>query len=108
MNPRKLWRPKMPMLKEPCASCPFRDGNDTEFLKIVRKLAASRGRPAPQTPHEARGNIKAEAESRGDFACHHTVYDENMDVKPFETHKQCPGAAEYFVKAGERLVKKRR
>jgi len=109
MNPRTLFRPKLPQLKEPCVSCPFRDGNEDAFAEIVRKLAMQHeasdlsGRKLKQRTLMARLQIREEARSRGDFACHQTAYDSNMALKPARERRQCPGATAVFIKAGEQV-----
>lgn len=103
-NPRKLWKPKLQMLKEACASCPFRDDNDGEFSAIVRRLCAAEGvRYHLGRVTGARESIRRDAESFGDFSCHHTAYDDHMNLRPFAEHRQCPGAAAYFVASGDKI-----
>jgi hypothetical protein len=102
-NPREMFRPQMPELSKQCASCPFLAGNEKEFGELVKKLYAKNGRPdvkpTPKQVFNARMNVTMEAGMRGDFACHSTVYDQNMEVKPREDHRQCPGATKYFKKS---------
>ena len=107
MNPRSLFRPKHPQLKEQCVSCPFREDNDFEFAVIVRKLVkASSGETL--TPRQlagrttvARYSIREEAKTIGEFACHHTAYDADMKLRPESERRQCPGATAAFIAAGE-------
>lgn len=100
---RSLWRPKLRELKEQCASCPFRKGNDVEFGGIVKKLLAKGGVPMtedfvppPQAIQNSRRLIKADLKHSGDFACHHTAYDAEMNLKPDAERRQCPGASKWF------------
>ena len=106
-NPRDLWLPKLPELKDQCVSCPFRKGNDKEFAEILVKLSLKHGRNpdvTPETPPEAlraaiefsRKLVEHDVQKVGDFACHHTAYDENMNIKPVREHRQCPGATKYY------------
>jgi len=106
-NPRKLWSPKLPTLKESCPSCPFREDNDEEFLDVVNRLRKSKGEPSLEGLDGlmgvafVRSNIKEETKFIGDFACHCTAYDEKMNPRPQVDRRQCPGAAAYYVKMGE-------
>lgn len=106
-NPRSLFLPKLPELKEQCPSCPFRDGNDAEFGAIVQKFASLQahrhidGEDLRAETLVARARVKADVEQMGDFHCHCTAYDDEMNVKPLSEHRQCPGATRYFVEAGE-------
>jgi hypothetical protein len=106
MNPRELWRPKFKELPESCASCPFKDGNDSEFEAVMQKLADANGLEDPVSVHESRGRIRAETEHLGDFRCHGSVYDREMGMRPQAEHRQCPGASAYFKAAGLRAIAK--
>jgi len=103
VNPRSLFRPKLPQLKEQCVSCPFRNGNDAEFDEIIKKLDPRlKGKKLRRTAFVARLRIRAEAETIGEFACHHTAYDSEMRLRPESERRQCPGATQVFVQAGEK------
>ncbi len=96
---RKFWRPRRPELAEPCVSCPFREGNDLEFGEIVRRLLR-RNSPGERMTSEkvaqVRASVRQELKTSGEFACHGTVYDEHMRLKPREGHRQCAGAAQCY------------
>lgn len=101
-----MWLPKLPMLEKPCVSCPFSTGNDKEFSEVVKRLDPSlKGISLIAATAAARINIEEEAKTRGDFSCHHTAYDKEMNIKPIREHKQCPGAARVYIAAGELNVK---
>lgn len=99
-NPRSLWRPKRPEVKEQCASCPFREGNDAEFGAVLEKIARSHGNTTTITPaviQHARLKVIADLQFSGDFVCHHTVYGPGMDEKRDpEERRQCKGATAFF------------
>ncbi len=103
-NPRDLWTPKLPEVKKRCASCPFLEDNDAEFETLVKKLAAHNGehiRPELVSLHVkvARERIEKDADEMGDFACHSTVYNEDMSLKPREQWQQCKGATEWHKRS---------
>lgn len=101
-NPRQFFLPKLPELQEQCPSCPFREGNHEEFGGIVRKLCKVEGKSYhPGRTELARAIIREDAESFGDFACHHTVYNDDMSLKDLRERRQCPGATKWFKEAGE-------
>ncbi len=88
-NPRDLFLPKLPELEEQCPSCPFREGNHEELSKIVRKLCVHEGVPYhPGRTEFARAMIREDAESQGDFSCHHTVYEDDMNLRPRSEYRQ--------------------
>ncbi len=96
---RKLWRPKLPELSDQCASCPFRTDNKVEFTDVVQGLRRKMGMigtPSTFDVFVARTKIARECKDRGDFACHHTVYDSAMNIKPVSEYRQCYGATKYF------------
>lgn len=106
-NHRKLFIPKLPELPEKCESCPFRDGNDAEFSVIVARIAV-RQTDVPigkmrlaLAAHRARHNIRVQVSHQGEFHCHHTAYDRDMNVRPEREHRQCPGATEFYISALE-------
>jgi hypothetical protein len=102
-----MWRPKLPMLEKPCVSCPFSKGNDVEFAAVVQRLDPTlKGIALAAATMAARNNIETESLTRGDFSCHHTAYDKDMNVKPIREHRQCPGAAKSYVDAGEEMMKR--
>lgn len=105
MNPRLLFRPKHAPLKEQCVSCPFRDGNEVEFAQVVRKLDPTlTGKKLLRHTLAARLKIRDEAKTIGEFACHHTAYDADMNLRPEHERRQCPGATAAYLKAGESAV----
>lgn len=87
-----------------CASCPFRDGNNAEFAVIVNRLRKKAGMrqvlPTSKLVQQARSKVRVETAmiGTGRFACHHTAYDEDMNVRPLNEHRQCPGAVEFLTK----------
>jgi hypothetical protein len=101
-NPRKLFLPKLKAMPDQCVSCPFREGNDEEFGEIIRKLAASHN-----VSHGggdvafARELVHSDATKAGDFVCHLSAYTSEMELRPVEERRQCPGATAHFVAAGE-------
>jgi hypothetical protein len=88
---RKAWMPRMRELPAQCASCPFTDGNDAEFAAVVARLDGS-----PAVARFARLKIRQECSLSGEFACHGTVYDQAMRVRPRSAHRQCPGASAHY------------
>lgn len=94
------WIPRHSERSAQCASCPFAHGNDLEFLEVVNKLRQSAGmRPGKLIDAAfARYQIAEQVKHAGDFACHHTVYDDAMRVKPTTEHRQCPGATAFHNK----------
>lgn len=107
-NPRLQFRPKLRELKEQCVSCPFRDGNDKEFGAICSKLVGggTKKKVTKAQVAKARAQIRDEATRLGDFACHCTVYDADMNLKPHSERRQCPGATKHFIAAGEAMAQK--
>jgi hypothetical protein len=97
---RELFRPKTQSLSEQCPSCPFREGNEKEFGEIVQRLKAAQG-PNPDLASEehARAVICGEVRHRGDFLCHNTVYDAEMNFRPPGQRRQCPGATAFYKAA---------
>lgn len=103
LKSRALWRPKIAELPTPCASCPFRVGNDAEFGGVVKRLRDAQGITGPCTKRIvgfARASIMMDTRARGDFACHGTAYDTEMEMRPAAELRQCPGAAKFY-KTGE-------
>lgn len=99
MNPRALFRPKVPEVPTQCASCPFRFGNEKEFGEIVakvRKLGRLPGRVTKQDVFAARMRIWMDVQERGDFLCHGTVYGPDMMGRPQSNWRQCKGATASF------------
>lgn len=101
---RKMWRPRNPELREPCPGCPFVEGNDAEFGKVVRVLRAALGLGGRVTAgilRHARRIALGDIRGRGDFVCHHSAYDvATGERKPASEARQCAGAARLF-RAGE-------
>lgn len=97
MNGRRLWRPKLRELPQQCASCPFREGNDKEWMEVLNRLAKANGEPevTKLRAHQARAQILEETSKLGDFMCHGSVYDQEMDRRPPSEHRQCPGATQW-------------
>ncbi len=56
----------------------------------------------------ARRQLLIEASQRGDFSCHQSAYDADMNVKPYREHRQCPGAAKVYVAFGEKLYREKK
>jgi hypothetical protein len=91
---RKLWRPKLKEVAKQCSSCPFRIGNDKEFGAIVSKL---KGKKASRSLiAHTRLEVRMELEHTGDFACHYTVYYDDMTMRPLTERRQCLGASAIF------------
>jgi hypothetical protein len=99
-----MWSPQRKAMPEQCASCPFGEDNDDEWLAVCRKLARDNGMDPDEVNHkEARLNIHIEVSERGDFGCHTSAYDvKTMKLRDSSEIKQCPGATAHF-KSG-RLV----
>ena len=103
-NPRRLFIPKLPQLKERCPSCPFREGNNAEFGEVVERLRRKAGN-APVTKGQlfgitesARASVLARGEGTGEFHCHQTAYQgPNMELTPVRERRQCPGATAFFI-----------
>jgi hypothetical protein len=93
---RALFRPKHKELPEQCVSCPFRKGNDKEFQAIVDKLAAANGEANPAPLTVVRATIRMDATRVGEFICHHTAYDADMELKDRSHRRQCPGATAWY------------
>lgn len=94
---RNLWKPRLPELPEACASCPFRGDNDEAFGAVVERLCKAAGvRFSKLKVHQARRSIQEEATMLGEFACHGTVYNADMSVRPVAEHRQCAGASAHF------------
>jgi len=95
---RALFRPKLPEGTQ-CASCPFRQGNDAEFKKVVIALKHSAGLKPKATKRDvflARLRVRGDVEHRGDFICHRTFYGQDMERLDPALHRQCPGATKAF------------
>lgn len=96
------WRPRFPERETQCASCPFLEGNDEQFGKIVNALRAKDAElhgkkpPKPASPaiiKRARASVKLDVLCRTpDFACHASVYGPEMKVGDPRDWRQCPGA----------------
>lgn len=97
--PQSLWKPRFPELPEMCASCPFREGNDQAFGDILTRIKKKHGERRPATAREittARAKVKFDRLFSGEFCCHNTVYDAQMNVQRRGHWKQCAGAAAHF------------
>jgi hypothetical protein len=95
------WRPKFPEVPSQCASCPFRFGNHEEFGAVVNRLRRLDGKDKPATKREvgrARLALLAEFDGcgHGDFICHGTAYDKDMNTRPQAEFRQCAGASRYW------------
>lgn len=100
---RRFWTPKLKPCGEQCASCPFRAGNDAEFGAVVAKLKKKAGVTGPVTTEEiehARKQVKDDLLHTGDFACHGTVYHDDMSLKEPGGRRQCPGATAFWKGGG--------
>lgn len=101
---RKFWRPRRPECTTPCPGCPFEQGNDEAFARVVGVLRAAQGLTGRVTPailKRARALVMVDIQRSGDFACHHTVYDVETGAKlPEDGHRQCAGAARVFRAGG--------
>lgn len=98
---RRVWSPQRPEAAEQCPSCPFRAGNNDEWLAICQRLAVSEGvDPESVDPHFARFNVMREVSDRGDFNCHHTAYNADMTRRDDAELRQCPGASAFFRDGG--------
>lgn len=96
---KTLWRPKFCEMPEQCASCPFRIGNNAEFGAVVERLRAAEGIVGTLTKKIvgfARTALWMDAVRTGDFMCHCTVYDANMQIRPMADWRQCKGATHVY------------
>lgn len=94
---RQMWSPKRKEMREQCASCPFRTGNDAEFGEVIKRLCASAGeRMTKATAPLARLRLMEETKVMGDFICHQSAYDKDMNLRAPEENRQCPGATRHY------------
>lgn len=99
---RKLWLPKYPEVKHPCLSCPFVEGNDEHFAEVVSRLRELEGMPLVRASdtgalEEVRRRLRVETNLvGGDFLCHQTTYDEDMELTDRSSWRQCAGAARFY------------
>ena len=85
---RALWQPKFPEVAKQCASCPFRIGRLRVKFGMPSKVHA-------EDIRHARFCVRMDAE-HGDFVCHHTAYDGEMNQRPVTDYRQCAGATQAF------------
>lgn len=94
-----LWKPRHKVLAEKCLSCPFSFGNHDAFGAVVTRLKRKMGKTRPASDADittARMRVRMDIDEHGpEFACHNSVYDENMNLRPGKEHRQCPGAIDY-------------
>lgn len=93
-----MWEPKLPPVAAQCASCPFRTDNDKEFGGVIARLREKLGMPGKVTAaciRHARFHTRIDAEN-GDFICHGSAYDAEMNQRPATDHRQCAGATEAY------------
>jgi len=98
------WTPKLKARIGQCASCPFLKDNNKEWLEICDKLRVSHG-IAPGgmfNAWHARYEVMKDVLERGDFACHHSVYDPQMNMRDQSDHRQCPGATTFYDAEGSK------
>ncbi len=91
---RWMWQPKFPEVPVQCASCPFRVGNDKEFGEVLARLRSKFDMPGKITKADighARLRVRFDSD-HGDFVCHHTAYDAQMNQRPSTDFRQCAGA----------------
>ncbi len=50
----------------------------------------------------SRMEVMLDVAVRGDFACHCTVYDEDMNQNETKDFRQCPGATAYYLREQEK------
>lgn len=96
---RRLWLPKLREVPTQCLSCPFLEGNDTAFGKIVRRIFTTYGLPSRAPLDTVRRNIRLDLtliQCSGDFACHNSVYDPKGKMRPRREHRQCLGASKWW------------
>lgn len=96
-----MWRPKFTEVSAQCASCPFKMGNNPEFGEVVNRLRRKDGQAKPATVREvgqARLALMMEFEEcgHGDFICHGTAYDRDMNQLPRGSFRQCAGASQWW------------
>ncbi len=98
MSPHALWRPRRPELPKQCVSCPFLKGNDKEFKAVFEKICSKHGgaKVTAKDLMNARVNVRVGVLANPEFYCHGTAYDKDMNVRPLEEQRQCPGASKLF------------
>lgn len=95
----QLWRPKLPEMAHQCPSCPFRVGNDVEFGAVcaqLRKKEGLRGKVTKSIIRFARLMLLVDLNKTGDFICHQTAYDGEMNPNPQSNWRQCVGATQIY------------
>lgn len=99
---RQMWSPKRKEMPEQCVSCPFREGNDAEFGEVIKKLCAASGEPMTKTTAPiAKFMLREETKHVGDFICHQSAYDKDMNLRDAGEHRQCHGASKHYRGGGE-------
>ena len=81
-----------------CASCPFREGNESQWAKIVRMLRSAGY--ATTTPYLCADPVKFRRRVKviglaGNFYCHTTAYRADGSMAPPREFLQCPGATRW-------------
>jgi hypothetical protein len=110
-EPLPQWTPKRKEMSKQCASCPFKDGNNEEFGRVMKTLAVHHDiDPRTVDVDESRYLVRKDVESMGDFICHETAYDflNHMTMLPEARNKQCPGATKFHRDVIERKWAKRK
>jgi len=98
---RAMWIPRRKEMPEQCTSCPFRTGNDAEFGDVIKRMCAASGEPMTKTTAlRARFMLKMETEQAGDFICHQSAYDKDMNLRDASENRQCPGATKHYRDGG--------
>src|ERR1700677_3499474 len=89
----------VPEVSEACLSCPFREGNDSAWAKLVDRMTeAGHGLTTPwwdEDPSTLRARIKAMVTIVPKFACHSTAYTKDGSTNPPKDFKGCAGAARW-------------
>lgn len=96
---RQLWRPKFSEMTAQCPSCPFRVGNDKEFGEVCSRLRNKDGLNGKVTKaiiRFARLALLMDMDKTGDFLCHQTAYDSDMNQRPQRDWRQCAGATKIY------------
>ena len=93
----------MQEVTKPCAGCPFTDGNDSEFAKIIARLKRVSVQNVLKSDIEySRRGVRMDAMLHGNFACHHTAYDmDSMEPKQQTELRQCKGASVWYRAGGQ-------
>ena len=105
---RADYEPKREACDEACVSCPFREGNDSEWSKLVKRMSeAGHGMMTPwwsEKPEILRARIRAMVTAAPQFFCHSTAYTKDGATHPPVKFKHCAGAV-VWARTGQSIPK---